>query len=286
MKIIDILKQNKDIMVNALSSAIVLKIATDSANAGGVTMEIEVEKAMNARFSAQNQPYLCASNKGLERIHARGSYTFDFSAVNAETLKQLKNLTKTSDSIASAADLFLFEVDDKTLKLVDCVSFKTSTADSSSTIYLHNDADGSIYESFSSGNHVNIGQVVMLNFSPSSRDCTVYYFDGTMQSFSNLFDATGEESGKVIMHGKDLNVLATSDEGKRRTIISMINRTKAKKKVDGTDKASTSFNRGITIAKKSLPFLAKQGVIQETSSFQIAFSLIEGNDFANRYPQL
>lgn len=286
MKIIDILKRNKDIMVNALSSAIVLKIATDSANAGGVTMEIEVEKAMNARFVAQNQPYLCVSNKGLERIYARGTHTFDFSAVDVETLKQLKDLTKTSDTIASAADLFLFKVNDRTLKLVDCVSFKTSTADSSGSIYLHNDADGSIYESFSTGKHVNVGQVVMLDFSPSSRECNVYYFDGTMQSFSDLFDATEEESGKTTMHGKDLNVVATTAEGKRRTIVSMINRAKAKKKKDGTDKASTSFNRGITISKKSLPFLAKQGVIEEASSFQIAFSLIEGNDFANRYPQL
>ena len=286
MKIIDILKQNNDIMSNALSSAIVLKIATDSANAGGVTMEIEVEKAMNKRFVDQGLSYVCLSNKGLDRVSSRGTHIFDFSFLNISTLKELKNLTKTSGSIASAADLFLFKVNGKVLELVDCVSFKTSTADSSGTIYLHNDADGSIYDSFSSGNHVNIGQIIMLNFSPSTRECNVYYFDKTMESFSNLFDVATEANGVTTMHGNNLKVKAGKKDKVQKTIVSMINRTKSKEKKDGSAKASTSFNRGITIAKSTLSFLAKQGVIKEVSSFEIAFSLIEGNDYLNRYPQL
>ena len=46
----------------------------------------------------------------------------------------------------------------------------------------------------------------------------------------------------------------------------------------GIDLIQSNYN-----FKEVSSFLANQGVIEEASSFQIAFSLIEGNDFANRY---
>jgi len=288
MKIINIIKNNKSILSEALSTAMVLKIATDSANAGGVTMEIEVERRMNDMFQSKNLPYVCVSNKGLLRIAQRDDFTLDFSLVGAEDLKQLKSKIETSDNIASSADLFLFEVKEQTLKLVDSVSFKTSTSDSSAQIYLHNDADGSIYDSFVAKNYVNIGQVVLFNFYPETSACDVYYFDGSMKSFYDLFSVAEEDSGKTTMHGKNLidKKGVTTVDGKGRNIVSMINRAKAKKKKDGEDKKSTSFNRGITISRKSLPFLAKKGVLEVACSFEIPFSSIEEDDFLSRYPQL
>jgi len=288
MKIINILKNNKSILSEALATAMVLKIATDSANAGGVTMEIEVERRMNDMFQSNNLPYICVSNKGLFRIAQRDGFAFDFSLVEAEDLKQLKSKIETSDNIASSADLFLFEVKEQTLELVDSVSFKTSTSDSSAQIYLHNDADGSIYDSFADENYVNIGQVVLFNFYPSTSACDVYYFDGSMKSFYDLFSSTKENNGKTTLHGENLidRKDATTDDGKGRGIVSMINRAKAKKKKDGEDKKSTSFNRGITISRKSLPFLARKGVLEIACSFEIPFSTIEEDDFSRRYPQL
>jgi len=288
MKIINILKNNESILSEALATAMVLKIATDSANAGGVTMEIEVERRMNDMFQSNNLPYICVSNKGLFRIAQRDDFAFDFSLVEAEDLKQLKSKIETSDNIVSSADLFLFEVKEQTLKLVDSVSFKTSTSDSSAQIYLHNDADGSIYDSFADENYVNIGQVVLFNFYPSTSACDVYYFDGSMKSFYDLFSSTKENNGKTTLHGENLidRKDATTDDGKGRGIVSMINRAKAKKKKDGEDKKSTSFNRGITISRKSLPFLARKGVLEIACSFEIPFSTIEEDDFSRRYPQL
>ena len=258
MRIIDILKQNPSILQSALSEAMVLKIATDSANAGGVTTEIKVEEIVNKNFASQNLPFILTSNKGLDRIFERGSHSLDFSIVGAKNLKELKTLTKTSDNIASAADLFLFEIRGRVLRMVDSVSFKTSTSNGKSEkIYLHNDADGSIYDSFATGKFVGLGQVVLMNFYPSTRQCDVYYFDKTMQAFSGLFNETQEANGRRVMHGNNLAVtegLSLSD-GLNRTIVTMVNRAKATKKKDGSNKASTSFNRGITISRGSLPFL-------------------------------
>jgi flagellar hook protein FlgE len=286
MRIIDILKQNPSIFEAALCEAMVLKIATDSANAGGVTTEIKVEEIVNKSFASQNLPFILTSNKGLDRILERGSHSFDFSIVGAKNLKELKALTKTSDSIASAADLFLFEIRGTTLKMVDSVSFKTSTADSSNKIYLHNDADGSIYDSFTNGQFVGVGQVVMMNFYPKTRQCNVYYFDKTMQSFSGLFSETVENNGTRVMHGNSLAVTVGAASDRNRTIVSMTNRAKATKKKDGSNKASTSFNRGITIARKSMPLLQKRGALELICSFEIPFDIIEEHDYNLRYPQL
>ena len=287
MKLYDLYLENPSIFKKALDNAMVMKIATDSPQAGGVTIEMNAEYFANEILKETSAPFICLTNKGIERSMKRG-YSFDFSLVGANDLDSFKKKTKTSNNIASAADVYLFEVVGETFTLVDAESFKTSTSDSSNGIYLHNDADGSIFRGVESGNHPDFGQVLMLNFSPSTGVCEVYLADGKMSSLTDLFTKSIVKEGEVIFHGDNLKDKSdmTSKTGLNRQLIKLINREKKKKKKTGEALASTSFDRGITLDKSFLPILASRGVINKLYSFTIDFEALEDQDFRERYPQL
>ena len=215
------------------------------------------------------------------------SWSFDFSSVKAKDYDNFKKIIKTSDNIASSADLYLFKISDK-LTLVDAESFKTSTSSSTSKIYLHNDADGTIFNGVESNKHPDFGQVLMLNFSPKTGICDVYYADGKLSSFTDLFKKPTKKEGELQYHGKNLKNKSDMSEAKgvNRVLVSIINRKKKKKKSSGEDLATTSFTRGILLDKGFLPVLASRGVIKKFYSFKINFNKLEEDDYLRRYPQL
>jgi len=279
-----------EIFVSALNEAMVMKIATDSPQAGGVTIEMKVEEAANKFLNQKNIPFMCISNRGIVR-HMDNGWAFDFSLVGAKNYSDFTKTIKTSDNLASSADIYLFKISkdrSKTLILVDAQSFKTSTSDSVSKIYLHNDSDGTIYKGIENKDHPDIGQVLMLTFSPKTGICDVYYADGKMSSFTDLFEKPIEKEGELQYHGKNLKNKDNMSvkAGINRALISVINRAKKKKKTSGEDLATTSFTRGIKIDKGFLPILAKRGVIKKFYSFKIDFEALRERDYKTRYPQL
>lgn len=285
MKLSTLFTNNLSIFKGALENAIIPKIATDSAQAGGVMVEMNAEELSNAILL--NQGYVCLTNKTIERCMRRG-FNFDFSLIGASDLKEFKARVKTSDSIVSSADVYLFKIEGKTLVLVDAESFKTSTSDSVNQIYLHNDADGSVFNGVATDAHPDFGQVLLLTFSPKSEQCTVYLADGKMSKFTDLFEKSCPEDGQIVFKGEDLKDKSdmTKATGLERQLIVLINREAKKKKKDGDDAASTSFTRGIKIDKGFLPVLANRGVITELFSFKIDFAEMEEQDFLRRCPQL
>lgn len=286
MKLSNLFLNNSAIFKQALESAMVMKVATDSPQAGGVTIEMNSEEVANKMLQSMSAPYICLTNKGIERAMKR-SWSFDFSLVKAKNYDAFKKTIKTSDNIASSADLYLFKVSDK-LTLVDAESFKTSTSDSTGKIYLHNDADGTIYNGVESNKHPDFGQVLMLNFSPKTCICDVYYADGKMSSFTDLFKKPTIKEGELQYHGKNLKKKSDMSvaTGINRILVTIINRKKKKKKSSGEDLASTSFTRGVLLDKGVLPVLAKRGVIKKFYSFKVDFNRLEEDDYLRRYPQL
>lgn len=155
-------------------------------------------------------------------------------------------------------------------------------------IYLHNDADGSIFNGLFETEQPDFGQVLMLNFSPSSGVCSIYLAEGNMSKFTELFSDPTLKEGEVVYHGNKLTNKKdmTTASGSNRILLRLINRAKKKTKKDSDEAlASTSFSRGIQIYKGFLPTLASRGLIQELYSFTIDFKTIEEEDFKRRYPQ-
>ena len=287
MKLSTLFTNNIGIFEEALKNAIVPKVATDSAQAGGVMVEMNAEQFSNEVLHRQEVGFACLTNKTIERAMNRG-FEFDFSLVGASDLRQFKKVVKTSNTIVSSADVYLFKIDGSLLTLVDAESFKTSTSDRVPIIYLHNDADGSVYNGLLTGNHPDIGQVLLLTFSPKTEKCHVYLAEGKMSKFTDLFEESKEENGQLVFEGSSLKDKSgmTKATGLDRQLIVMINRAKKKKKKDGQSAASTSFTRGIKIDKGFLPILANRGVIKELFSFSTNFAGIEEEDFMSRCPQL
>lgn len=286
MKIVDLYLENKNIFNQGLERSITIKVATDSAQAGGVMLEMDVEQLVNDILNKINSPFIMMTNKGISR-HLRRGYSFDFSSIGANNLDEFKSLIKTSNSFVSSADVYLFERIDNNFRLVDAQSFKTSTSDASN-IYLHNDADGSIFEGVINRAHPNFGQILMLDFSPTTGNCIIYLIDGNMSKLVDLFTNPIEKPGEIVFKGNDLKDKTdmTNKSGLNRILIKLINRKNKKKKKDSTeDLASTSFSRGILIDKRFLPILASRGLIQELHSFNLNFDAIEEEDFVKRYKQ-
>lgn len=287
MKLSTLFMNNLSIFKRALENAIIPKVATDSAQAGGVMVEMNAEQFSNEVLHQQELGFVCLTNKTIERSINRG-FEFDFSLVGASDFKEFKKVVKTSDTIVSSADVYLFKIDGSLLTLVDAESFKTSTSDGVNQIYLHNDADGSVYNGAITGNHPDFGQVLLLTFSPKQQKCHVYLAEGKMSKFTDLFEDSEEDGGQLVFHGSNLKDKSdmTKASGLGRQLIVLINREKKKKKKDGEDAASTSFTRGIKIDKGFLPILCKRGLIQELFSFNIDFAQMEEEDFMKRCPQL
>src|SRR5210317_1544137 len=287
MKLSTLFVNNMGIFKRALENAIIPKVATDSAQAGGVMVEMNAEMFSNEVLLAQGSNFVCLTNKTIERSINRG-FEFDFSLVNASDFKEFKKVVKTSDTIVSSADVYLFKIDGSLLTLVDAESFKTSTSADVNQIHLHNDADGSVYDGVITGNHPDFGQVLLLTFSPKTEMCHVYLAEGKMSKFTDLFEKPEEEDGQLVFHGSKLLDKSdmTKKTGLERQLIVFINRAKKKKKKDGEDAASTSFTRGIQIDKSFLSILSQRGLIQELFSFSIDFAQMEEEDFMNRCPQL
>ncbi len=290
MKLSTLFMNNMSIFKRALENAIIPKVATDSAQAGGVMVEMNAEQFSNEVLDQQGLGFVCLTNKSIERSINRG-FEFDFSLVGASDFKEFKKVVKTSDTIVSSADVYLFKIDGSLLTLVDAESFKTSTSDGVNQIYLHNDADGSVYNGVVTGNHPDFGQVLLLTFSPKHQKCHVYLAEGKISKFTDLFEASeeeAEEAGQLVFHGSNLKDKSdmTKSSGLERQLIVLINREKKKKKKDGEDAASTSFTRGIKIDKAFLPVLCKRGLIKELFSFNIDFAQMEEEDFMKRCPQL
>ena len=287
MRLSTLFTKNIGIFKAALENAIIPKVATDSAQAGGVMVEMNAEQFSNKVLQKKGEALVCLTNKTIERSIKRG-FEFDFSLVNASDLQEFKRVVKTSDTIVSSADVYLFKIDGSLLTLVDAESFKTSTSDSVPIIYLHNDADGSVFDGTITGNHPDFGQVLLLTFSPKTEKCHVYLAEGKMSKFTDLFEKSTEANGQLVFHGSNLKDKSdmTKATGLNRQLIIMINRAKKKKKKDGEDAASTSFTRGIKIDKAFLPVLCSRGVIKELFSFSIDFAKMEEEDFMNRCPQL
>jgi len=288
MKLSKMFLENPEIFKQALNDAMIMKIATDSPQAGGVTIEMNSEEVANKVLHGKGLPVVCISNKGIQRTMSKGRYTFDYSHVGAKDYDEFKKKIKTSDNIASSADLYMFKIDGETLRLVDAESFKTSTSDSSMMIYLHNDADGSIHKGVESGEHPGIGQVLMLNFVPETGVCDVFYATGKMSDFTDLFKKSKEDNGVLTFHGKDLKDKTgmSQDSGLNRQLVKIINRKKKKKNKNGEDSASTSWTRGILVDRRFLSILANRGVIEKFYSFKVDFEKLEQDDWNRRYPQL
>lgn len=287
MKLSNLFLNNKPIFKKALESSIIAKVATDSAQAGGVMLEMNVEEASNEVLAVANSDLIIMTNMGVIR-HIRRGFDFDFSSVGATDYQDFRSLIKTSDSIVSSADIYLFKKVENTFILMDAESFKTSTSDSSNMIYLHNDADGSIFNGLSKTKQPDFGQVLMLDFSPSSGVCRIYLAEGSMSKFTELFSEPTLKEGEVVYHGKNLinKKDMTTASGSGRTLLKLINRAKKKTKKDSDEAlASTSFSRGIQIDKGFLPILKSRGLIEEIHSFTIDFKAIEEEDFKRRYPQ-
>lgn len=289
----EIFEKNPDIMLNAVANSLIMKIATDSPQAGGVTIEMNSEEEVNNAMDKLGLPYVAMTIKGIKRFCSRkGEQILDFSMVGAKSLREFEKLIKTSDNKASAADLFLFEISGGRLTLVDCTSFKTSTSAKVNSIYLHNDSDGGIYSSIVSGAEVSIGKVLLLTLNQETCACEFYLAEGNFSKFTELFtERTVEElsGSEITYHGKELVDKSgmTTRSGKNRGLIKVINREKKNTKKDGTgDLKATSFTRGITVDKGFLPVLASRGIIKKIGSFSVPVDEIEEADFIKRYPQL
>lgn len=285
----ELFRSNKAIFEFAMNSSMIMKIGTDSPQAGGVTIELNAEEFTNDILARSARNLVCMTNKGIDR-HIQRGWSFDFSVVGANSREEMIEKIKTSDNMASSADLYLFKIDNGVCHLVDANSFKTSTSSRGGKIYLHNDADGSIYRGLVDGSDPHIGQITMVNFDPETEICNGYYFNGNLSKITNLFSASEDQkdNGDVVYHGKKLieKQDMTAATGKDRQLLTLINReTKKKKQNSEDDLKSTSWTRGIQLDRRFLEVLADRGIIERLFTIKVNYSRLEEEDFSKRYPQ-
>ena len=271
----------------SLQKSMFLKMKTDSPNAGGVLLESNLEDYINNYLYENNHSVICFSNKGIQRTINEG-YQFDFSLISASNFKEFKAKTKTSGSIASSADLFLFSIAKNKLILIDANSLKSSTSNTVGKIYLHNDADGSIYNGIISGNNPDIGQVCLLTFCDETGKTKAYSFSGKVSAITDLFESFKEENGQLVFHGKNFkgNRKLKKQEGANRQLLVVTNRKKKTKKKNGDDLLATSFTRGLTIYKGFLDVLAEHKVLKKICEFDIDYKKLDSENFKSCYKQL
>ena len=240
-----------------LKSSATRKVSDINAIAGG-TMELNIIN----RFNKLSKTHRLYNLKAVEILLGQG-FVFNFGTL--PSLKQLKLECKKTVSQFSASDFLLFEKNNGVYKLVDSVSLKTSIdASFSSPVFLHNDAEGEIYDLYSNSLIVtdNIGQIVMI--VKRGQAIKVYHFDG---SLSKLFGSTCKV--KSNKHNDITLGLNNGKEVKNNSVLFLTNRN-AK-----TGNKPTSFRRGIKIKTTAkAPFLAledlvKVGAISKLLEFNI-----------------
>ena len=184
MKIINLIEQNKAVCKGALEMCLDVKMATDSPGALGSSVEMRMESLINKKISKTG--HILLTNKGIKRLKSRG-HRFDFSVIGANSYETFTNAVKSSGTIVSSSDLYLFKIEKDVVRLVDAASWKTSTSAGVKVIYYHNDADGSLHRCLKKKHYPSVGQVVMMTLDDKTGVAKVYYSNGTLKKFVDLF---------------------------------------------------------------------------------------------------
>ena len=234
----------------------------------GSTLEPKICEFMNEELS--KTPYRLITTHMIDWLMKIGvEFSFDMHNCRVEKFSELKKLIESSFNYESAADFALVrKIGDKKFNIEDVASLKTSNSDSSKTIGFYNDADGDVHDNVKNKEYgQTYGNIIQIICSLKASTVDVYYSNKNLGDFAKFFYKTSKASMGFCFHGKDLR--SKKHGCFKSQLITFTERKEEFLKKDGTPKKDTSFNRGVSINKSFLPYLAKRGIITKLASIEM-----------------